>query len=78
MRSVTRPKNFSPFAAVAADGSPTPVSSVIAVHRRGAHAQPSRSPAMRALRSRPGPASESGRTSSGATCIITLVSSSPP
>src|SRR5881392_1607844 len=66
-----------PFSGVAAAGFPTPVSSVTWRHCRGAHAQPSRSPAIVKRRAVPGPASDKGRTSSGARCSMTLVSSSP-
>src|SRR6266702_5281429 len=66
-----------PFSDVAAAGLPTPVSSVTWRHCRGAHAHPSRSPAILKRRALPDPASASGRTNSGATWSITLVSSSP-
>src|SRR5205085_1577922 len=68
---------FRPFSAVAAAGLPTPVSSVTCRHFLGAQAHPSRSPATLNRRARPGPASDNGRTSSGATWSMTLVSSSP-
>ena len=58
MRSVAARKNFAPFSAVESDGSPTPVSSVTAVQRRGAHAHPSRIAATRGFRALPEPASD--------------------
>src|SRR5207249_11157371 len=67
----------APLAAVAALGSPTPVSAVTWVQRRGAQAQPSLNAGVRHGRVAPGPASGRGRTRSGARCWIMLVSASP-
>src|SRR5256884_3952396 len=84
-RSTRNPAIFSltastyrrPFSDVAAAGFPTPVSSVTWRHCRGAHSALSRPPAIVNRRAVPGPASDKGRTSSGARCSMTLVSSSP-
>src|SRR5256885_6114881 len=56
--SLTASTYLRPFSGVAAAGFPTPVSSVTWRHCRGAHAQPSRSPAIVKRRAVPGPASD--------------------